>query len=186
MGARDILPHVGFTVFLTGLSGAGKSTTATALQEALTQCGMRSVELLDGDEVRKMGSSDLGFSRTDRDTNIRRIGHLALNTTGRGGACICAAIAPYDATRKEVRAMIEPHGGFFLVHIATPLEICESRDAKGLYAKARLGELSRFTGISDPYQVPDDADIVVDCSITSPREAAGIIVRHLQSCGYLW
>ena len=174
----------GFTVFFSGLSGAGKSTTASALMERLTQAGRR-VTLLDGDAVRKHLSSELGFSREHRDLNIRRVGFVASEVTRHGGACICANIAPYDSARKEARAMVEALGGFVLVHVSTPLSVCESRDPKGLYARARAGLLKAFTGVSDPYEKPTDADITIDTSNMSPKDAAEMIVRFLKQRGYL-
>ena len=174
----------GFTIFLTGLSGAGKSTTADVLLEQLAELSDRPVTLLDGDVVRRHLSSELGFSKEHRDINIRRIGFVASEITKNGGACICAPIAPYDAVRKEVRAMIEPVGGFFLVHIATPLAVCESRDPKGLYAKARAGVLPHFTGVSDPYETPDDAEITIDTSSMTSTDAANIVIQRLRSLGY--
>jgi sulfate adenylyltransferase len=174
----------GFTVFLTGLSGAGKSTTADALSRRLEQSG-RSVTLLDGDAVRKHLSSGLGFSREHRDLNIRRIGFVAAEITRHGGICICANIAPYQGARSEVRAMVEAHGGFVLVHVATPLSVCEARDSKGLYAKARAGLLPGFTGVSDPYEPPTDADITMDTSTMSPNDAAELIVGLIKKNGWL-
>src|SRR5260370_10870794 len=139
----------GFTVFFTGFSGSGKSTIANVLLVKLLEMGGRPVTLLDGDIVRKHLSSELGFSREHRDINIRRIGFVASEITKNGGIAICAPIAPFDAVRKQVRAMIQPHGGFILVHLATPLEVCESRDRKGLYAKPRAVLVQQFTCISD-------------------------------------
>ena len=175
----------GFTVFFTGLSGAGKSTTAALLEERLSALSDRPVTLLDGDVVRNLLSSELGFSREHRDLNIRRIGFVASEITKNAGVCICAAIAPYDAVRKEVRAAIEPLGGFFLVHVATPLAVCESRDPKGLYARARAGVLPMFTGVSDPYEIPGDAEIVIDTSSASPAETVEMIVGYIRARGYL-
>jgi sulfate adenylyltransferase len=175
----------GFTVFFTGLSGSGKSTIANVLLVKLLELGGRPVTLLDGDIVRKHLSSELGFSKEHRDINIRRIGFVASEITKNGGIAICAPIAPYDATRKDVRAMVEPGGGFLLVHVSTSLEVCEARDRKGLYAKARAGTLSEFTGISDPYEVPDDADVVIDTAQLTPEEAAQQIILHLESEGYI-
>ena len=172
----------GFTVFFTGLSGAGKSTIAKVLVDRLLECGRR-VSLLDGDEVRRHLSSELGFSKEHRDLNIRRIGFVASEITRHGGTALCAAIAPYDAVRKDVRQMIEPHGGFILVHVATSLEVCESRDRKGLYAKARAGILQQFTGISDPYEAPADAEVVVEGSTTTPDAAAEEILKILVARG---
>jgi sulfate adenylyltransferase len=175
----------GFTVFFTGLSGSGKSTIANALLVKLLETGGRPVTLLDGDLVRKHLSSELGFSREHRDLNIRRIGFVASEITKNGGVAICAPIAPYDATRKEVRAMVSPVGGFVLVHLATALEVCEERDRKGLYAKARAGLIAEFTGISDPYEAPTDAEVVVDTADTTPEEAVQQILLHVERAGYL-
>ncbi|HHQ47850.1 MAG TPA: bifunctional sulfate adenylyltransferase/adenylylsulfate kinase, partial [Acidobacteria bacterium] len=175
----------GFTVFFTGLSGAGKSTIANALLVKLLEMGGRPVTLLDGDIVRKNLSSELGFSKEHRDLNIRRIGFVASEITKNGGIAICAPIAPYDAVRKEVREMIAPLGGFVLVHVATPLEVCEQRDRKGLYAKARAGIIKEFTGISDPYEAPEDAEVVIDTTDMSPEEAAQAILLHLEREGYV-
>jgi sulfate adenylyltransferase len=174
----------GFTVFLTGLSGAGKSTTADALIRGLEQLG-RTVTLLDGDAVRKHLSRELGFSKEHRDLNIRRIGFVAAEITRHGGICICANIAPYQAARSEARAMVEAHGGFVLVHVATPLSVCEARDSKGLYARARAGLLPAFTGVTDPYETPTDADITIDTSAMPPDDAAELIVRLLKENGLL-
>ncbi|HEX6899490.1 MAG TPA: bifunctional sulfate adenylyltransferase/adenylylsulfate kinase [Thermoanaerobaculia bacterium] len=175
----------GFTVFLTGLSGAGKSTIASALLVKFMETGGRPVTLLDGDIVRKNLSSELNFSKEHRDINIRRIGFVASEITKNGGIAICAPIAPYDAVRKEVRAMVEPGGGFVLVFIATPIDVCEERDRKGLYAKARAGILKEFTGISDPYEEPSDADVVIDTTKLSPEEAAQEILLYLEKEGYV-
>jgi len=175
----------GFTVFLTGLSGSGKSTIANVLRVKFLEMGGRPVTLLDGDIVRKHLSSELGFSKEHRDINIRRIGFVASEITKNGGIAICAPIAPYDAVRKQVRAMIEPVGGFVLVYVATPLEICEARDRKGFYAKARAGLIQQFTGISDPYEPPADADVVIDTSDLTPEEAAQEIFLHLERQGFI-
>ncbi len=175
----------GVTVFFTGLSGSGKSTIANVLLTKFLEIGGRPVTLLDGDLVRKHLSSELGFSKEHRDINIRRIGYVASEITKNGGIAICAPIAPYDAVRKHVRQMIEPHGGFILVHVATPLEICEQRDRKGLYAKARAGIVKEFTGISDPYEVPADADVVIDTTELAPEEAAQEIILHLEREGFI-
>jgi sulfate adenylyltransferase len=175
----------GFTVFFTGLSGSGKSTIANALLVKFLEIGGRPVTLLDGDLVRKHLSSELGFSKEHRDINIRRIGFVASEITRNGGIAICAPIAPYDSVRKEVRRMVEEGGGFVLVHIATPLEICEGRDRKGLYAKARAGIVKEFTGISDPYEEPEDAELEIDTTELSPDEAAQQIILHLEREGYI-
>ena len=175
----------GFTVFLTGLSGSGKSTIANALLVKFMETGGRPVTVLDGDIVRKNLSSELNFSKEHRDINIRRIGYVASEITKNGGIAICAPIAPYDSVRKEVRQTVEPGGGFVLVHVATPIETCEERDRKGLYAKARAGILKEFTGISDPYEVPTDADLVIDTTQMSPEEAAQEILLYLEREGYV-
>ncbi len=175
----------GFTVFFTGLSGSGKSTIANVLLVKLLEMGGRPVTLLDGDIVRKHLSSELGFSKEHRDINIRRIGFVASEITKNGGIALCAPIAPYDSVRREVRGMVAPAGGFLLVHVATPLEVCEQRDRKGLYAKARAGIIKEFTGISDPYEAPDDADVVIDTTQLAPEEAAQQIILHLEREGYV-
>jgi sulfate adenylyltransferase len=175
----------GFTTFFTGLSAAGKSTTAEVLRAQLSERTVRPITLLDGDVVRKTLWPDLGFSKQDRDTNIRRLGRLAAQITASGGIAICASIAPYHSLRQEVRAIIAPLGGFVLVHMATPLEVCEQRDRKGLYARARSGLLQEFTGISDPYEPPDDAEIVLDATHGTPQETAGRILEYLAEEGYL-
>jgi sulfate adenylyltransferase len=175
----------GMTVFFTGLSGSGKSTIANALFVKFLEMGGRPVTLLDGDLVRKNLSSELGFSREHRDINIRRIGYVASEITKNGGVAICAPIAPYDSVRKAVRKDVDPYGGFILVYVATPLEICEERDRKGLYAKARAGILKEFTGISDPYEEPGDADILIDTTAVTPEEAAQQIILHLEREGFI-
>ena len=175
----------GFTVFFTGLSGSGKSTIANVLQVKLLERGGRSLTVLDGDLVRKHLSSELGFSREHRDLNIRRIGYVAAEITKAGGIAICAPIAPYDATRKQVRSIVEPNGGFALVHISTSIEVCEQRDRKGLYAKARAGLVKEFTGVSDPYEEPADAELTIDSSTAEPEECADRIVAYLEREGFL-
>ena len=174
----------GFTVFFTGLSGAGKSTIAEILVARLAGFG-RTVTLLDGDQVRKQLSSELGFSREHRDLNIRRIGYVASEITRHGGAAVCSPIAPYDAGRKDVRAMIEPLGGFVLVHVATPLEVCEKRDVKGLYKKARAGLIPFFTGVSDPYEPPVDAELAIDTTRAPAEESAERVLELLGWRGLL-
>ena len=175
----------GFTIFFTGLPGAGKSTIAKILYTKFLEIGGREVTLLDGDIVRKHLSSELGFSREHRDINIRRIGYVASEITKHGGIAICAPIAPYDDVRKEVRAMTEAVGGFVLVYVATPLEVCEERDRKGLYAKARMGLIQHFTGISDPYEAPKDAELVLNTTAITPDEAVETVVLYLEREGYL-
>ena len=176
----------GVGILLTGLSGAGKSTIANVLREQLLAQGGRPVTLLDGDLVRRHLSSELGFSREHRDLNVRRIGFVAAEIARNGGLAICAPIAPYDEARKAVRAMVTEAGGHFvLVHVATPLEVAESRDPKGLYAKARAGLIPEFTGVSDPYEVPEDAELVLDASHGTPEQAAARILQHLHEHGHL-
>jgi sulfate adenylyltransferase len=175
----------GVTIFFTGLSGSGKSTIANVLRVKFHEIGGRPVTLLDGDIVRKHLSSELGFSKEHRDINIRRIGFVASEITKNGGIALCAPIAPYASVRSQVREMIEPHGGFILVHVATPIEVCEERDRKGLYAKARAGLIKEFTGISDPYEPPEDADVVIDTTDMTPDEAAQEIILHLEKQGFI-
>ena len=175
----------GFTIFFTGLSGSGKSTLANALQVKLMELGGRQITLLDGDIVRKHLSSELGFSREHRNLNIQRIGFVASEITKNGGIALCAPIAPYAATRREVRDMIQPHGGFIEIHVATPLEVCEQRDRKGLYKKARQGIIKEFTGISDPYEEPENPELKIDTSDLGPDKAIQQILLKLEHLGYL-
>lgn len=175
----------GFTVFFTGLPAAGKSTVAAVLMARLMEIRGSPVTMLDGDIVRRVFSSDLGFSRDHRDLNIRRIGFVANEVVKNGGVAICALIAPYSQVRNEVRDMIAGNGGFIEVYFATPLEVCEQRDRKGLYAKARAGLIKNFTGINDPYEPPEHPDVVVDASEITPEEAANRIVRHLETRGFI-
>jgi len=176
----------GFTLFFTGLSGSGKSTIANAVMVKLMERGGRAVTLLDGDVVRKHLSSELGFSKAHRDLNIRRIGYVAAEITRNGGAAICAPIAPYANTRAAVREMVEAgNGGFIEVHVATPLEECERRDRKGLYAKARAGQITGFTGIDDPYEVPEDPELRIDTTDQTPDEAAQQVILKLEGLGFI-
>jgi sulfate adenylyltransferase len=175
----------GFTVFFTGLSGSGKSTIANALMVKLLERGGRTVTMLDGDVVRKNLSKGLGFSKEDRDANIERIGYVASEITKAGGIAICAPIAPYAAPRQVNRRIISAEGGYLLVYVATPLEVCEQRDRKGLYAKARAGIIKEFTGISDPYEEPEDADLVIHTTEVDPDHAAQMVVDRLVELGYL-
>jgi sulfate adenylyltransferase len=175
----------GFTVLFTGLSGAGKSTLANALMTKLLEIGGRSVTLLDGDLVRKHLSSELGFSKEHRDLNILRIGFVASEITKAGGVAICAPIAPYASIRRRVREMVEAYGTFVEIYVATPLEVCEQRDTKGLYAKARAGLLSHFTGIDDPYEPPENPDVVIHTENELPDAAAQRIVLKLEGLGLI-
>ncbi len=177
--------HRGVTVFFTGLSGSGKSTVAKALTERLLDHTTRTVSLLDGDEVRRMLSAGLTFSRADRDLNIRRIGFVAAEVTRHGGLAVCAPIAPFDSVRAEVRAEVEQAGDFVLVHISTPLEECERRDRKGLYAKARAGEIPDFTGISSPYEIPTDPELRIDTTGIPIDDAVDQVWALLTERGYL-
>ena len=175
----------GFTVFFTGLSGAGKSTIANALLVRLLELGTRPVTLLDGDIVRKNLSSELGFSKEHRDLNVQRIGFVATEITKNGGIAICAPIAPYAQTRRSVREAISAHGMFIEIHVATPLEVCEERDRKGLYALARAGTLKEFTGISDPYEIPEQPELSIDTSDIAPDEAVQSIILKLAALGLI-
>ena len=175
----------GFTLFFTGLSGSGKSTLAKIVYGKLVEGGRRPATLLDGDIVRQNLSSELGFSKQHRDLNIRRIGYVASEITKNGGIAICAPIAPYTETRRAVREMIEERGAFIEIHVATPLEVCEARDRKGLYAKARKGLIPEFTGISDPYEVPERAELTIDTADVTPMEAAQEIYLYLLKEGYI-
>ena len=175
----------GFTIFFTGLSGSGKSTVANALMVKLLEEGSRPVTLLDGDIVRKNLSSELTFSKEHRYLNIQRIGFVAREITKNGGIAICAPIAPYAATRRQVRETISPGGGFLETYVSTPIEVCEKRDRKGLYAMARAGKIKGFTGIDDPYEVPENAEIVIDTSELSPDLAAHRILLTLEKHGYV-
>jgi sulfate adenylyltransferase len=175
----------GITLFFTGLSGSGKSTLANIIFAKLIESGGRPVSLLDGDIVRQNLSSELGFSKAHRDLNIRRIGFVASEITKNGGVAICAPIAPYRATRRAVRELIEQHGAFIEIHASTPLDVCEQRDRKGLYAKARRGIIPEFTGISDPYEEPERPELRIDTSELAPTEAAQEILLYLFKEGYL-
>jgi sulfate adenylyltransferase len=172
----------GLVLFFTGLSGSGKSTIARAVQDRVLESGLRTVTSLDGDVVRRNLSAGLTFSKEDRETNIRRIGWVAAEISRHGGIAICSPIAPFDATRKQVRHMVEEAGGeFFLVHVATPLEECERRDRKGLYARARSGEIPEFTGISSPYEEPEDAAVRVDTTGRSIEECVDQVFARLRA-----
>jgi len=175
----------GFTVFFTGLSGSGKSTIANALMVKLLEIGGRQVTMLDGDLMRKHLSSELGFSKEHRDINIRRIGYVASEITKNGGIAICAPIAPYTITRRDVRQMIEPLGGFFEIYVSTSIQVCEQRDRKGLYAKARAGIIKEFTGISDPYEAPLKPELVIDTTLNTPDQAARKILDMLRRDDYI-
>ena len=185
---RKIFPprnQKGLTLFFTGLSGSGKSTLAKIMYAKFIEEGHRPTTLLDGDVVRINLSSELGFSREHRNINVHRIGFVASEITKNGGIAICAPIAPYTAMRREVRDLIEQYGAFIEIHVATSLEVCESRDRKGLYAKARKGIIPEFTGISDPYEEPEHPEIRIDTENKSPMQVAQAIMLHLLKEGYL-
>ena len=175
----------GFTLFFTGLSGSGKSTLAGIIFAKLIEWGSRPVSLLDGDIVRQNLSSELGFSKAHRDLNIRRIGFVASEITKNGGVAICAPIAPYTETRRAVREMIEERGAFIEIHVSTSLEVCESRDRKGLYAKARKGIIPEFTGISDPYEVPERPELRIDTAELTPAQGAQEVLLYLFKEGFI-
>ena len=176
---------VGITLFFTGLSGAGKSTLASIIRTKLIENGQRPVTLLDGDIVRQNLSSELGFSRPHRDLNVRRIGFVANEISKNGGIAICASIAPYRAIRREIRGLIERQCEFIEIYLSTPLAVCEERDRKGLYAKARAGEILQFTGVSDPYESPERAELVIDTSKATATQACQEIINYLMGRGLI-
>jgi sulfate adenylyltransferase len=175
----------GLTLFLTGLSGAGKSTIARVLYSKMLEIGNRPVTLLDGDIVRHNLSSELTFSKEHRDINVRRIGFVACEITKNRGIAICAPIAPYERTRREIRQAIECHGGFIEIHVATPLEECEKRDRKGMYAKARAGLIKGYTGIDDPYEAPAAPELRINTTDITPDEAAQEVLLYLGQRGFI-
>jgi sulfate adenylyltransferase len=175
----------GLVVFFTGLSGSGKSTVARGLAEALAERGDRTVSLLDGDHVRQLLSAGLSFSRADRDANIARIGYVAAEVARHGGIAICAPIAPYAQARAVARQMVLQTGDFLLVYVSTPVDVCAARDRKGLYAKARAGLIDGFTGVTDPYEEPRDADLVLDTSTMTRAEAVDAVLKLLTAGGWL-
>ena len=175
----------GFCVFLTGLSGAGKSVIAGLLREKLTELAGRTITLLDGDVLRQQFARTPGFSKEDRDLNISRMAYIASEIVKHRGIAICAAIAPYEKTRQQARDLISQHGGFIEGYIATPIEVCEQRDTKGLYAKARSGEITNFTGINDPYEIPKHPEVIVDTSALTPTETIQRFILKLESLGFL-
>jgi sulfate adenylyltransferase len=175
----------GFSILLTGFSGAGKSTIAHALLVKLIEIDTRKVSLLDGDVVRKFLSSELGFSKEHRDLNVLRIGYVASEITKCGGIALLAPIAPYEKTRRHVKELIQEYGGFIEVYVSTPLEVCEDRDRKGLYAKAKAGEIENFTGVSDPYEVPINPDVTLDTSKCSLEQSVDLIISKLKELEYL-
>jgi len=183
--ARPPRTERGLVIFLTGLSGSGKSTIARGVRDALSERGDRSVSLLDGDLVRDLLSAGLTFSRADRDLNIARIGFVATEVARHGGIAICAPIAPYAQARARVRGMVSEVGDFLLVHVATPVQVCEARDLKGLYAKARSGLIDNFTGVSDPYEEPTDAELTIDTSAMSRQQSVDAVLHLLTVGGWL-
>ncbi|GGJ99593.1 adenylyl-sulfate kinase [Pilimelia anulata] len=184
--ARPARRHRGLVLFFSGLSGSGKSTVARAVADTLREDGQRTVTLLDGDVVRRELSAGLGFGKADRDANVRRIGWVAAEIARHRGLAICCPIAPYAAARAAARrAAIEAGAGFVLVWISTPLEVCEQRDRKGLYARARAGQLANFTGIDDPYEEPTDAELVIDTTRLSVDEAAAVVLGYLAETGWV-
>jgi sulfate adenylyltransferase len=183
--ARPPRAERGLAIFFTGLSGSGKSTIARGLAEALSERGDRTVSLLDGDQVRQLLSAGLTFSRADRDLNIVRIGYVAAEVARHGGIAICAPIAPYAEARAAARKLVSEVGDFLLVYVSTPLEVCAARDRKGLYAKARAGLIKGFTGVSDPYEEPRDADLVLDTSAMTRDQAVSAVLRLLITGGWL-
>jgi len=174
----------GFTLWFTGLSGSGKTTIADLVAPELERRG-RMVEKLDGDVVRTHLSYGLGFSKEDRDANVERIGWVASRLTRHGAAVIVSAISPYAEARQRARALVEEFGPFVEVHVATPVEECERRDVKGLYARARAGEIPEFTGVSDPYEEPEGPELRIDTTEHDPAESARIVLAKLEELGCL-
>jgi len=183
--ARPPRAERGVAIFFTGLSGSGKSTVARGLAEALIERGDRTVSLLDGDQVRHLLSAGLTFSRADRDLNIARIGYVAAEVARHGGIAICAPIAPYAQARATAREMVTEVGDFLLIYVSTPVDVCAARDRKGLYAKARAGLIKDFTGVSDPYEEPRDADLVLDTSAMTRQQAVNAVLKLLMTGGWL-
>ena len=175
---------IGFTLWFTGLSGSGKTTIADLVAPELEQRGLR-VEKLDGDVVRTHLSYGLGFSKEDRDANVERIGWVASRLTRHGAAVIVSAISPYEEARRKARALVEAQGAFIEIHVATPVEECERRDVKGLYAKARAGEIPEFTGISDPYEAPEAPELRLDTTELEPQQSARLVIEKLEELGCL-
>lgn len=182
---RPLRSDRGVVLMFSGLSGSGKSTLARAVSDHLTMQTTRTVSLLDGDVVRRMLSSGLGFDRASRILNVTRIGYVAAEIARHGGVAICAPIAPYADTRAAVKAMVDPVGDFLLIHVSTPLAECERRDLKGLYAKARAGLIPEFTGISDPYDVPEHPALRIDTSTMSRDDAVDIVISYLADGGWI-
>ena len=173
------------TIFLTGLPSSGKSTLANALSLKLREMTARPITLLDGDIIRTHLSKGLGFSLEDRETNITRVGFVAREITRHGGIVICALVAPYAKARNMVREMVSEAGGFIEVYVATPLAVCEERDRKGLYKKAREGLIKQFTGISDPYEAPAAPEIAIDTANIAPEEVVNLLIEQIKLQGYV-
>lgn len=171
----------GLTIFLTGLSGAGKTTIANALSTKISNLTMRPVTVLDGDIVRENISKGLSFSKGDRELNVQRVGFVASEITRHGGIVICAMIAPYSSSRQIVREMVCKNGHYLEVYVSTPLRICEQRDPKGLYAKARNGFIKNFTGIDDPYEVPLNPEIIVDTNVYTVEQIVDKIIVYISN-----
>jgi sulfate adenylyltransferase len=167
------------TIFLTGLSGSGKSTIANALASKLREVQDREVTLLDGDVIRNHLTSELGFSKEHRDLNVSRVGYVASEITKHGGIAICSMIAPYREARAKARDLVEQHGVFFEVYVSTPIAVCEQRDVKGLYKKARKGIITGFTGVDDPYEEPKEAELVLDAGELKPEECVAAILKTI-------
>jgi len=178
----DRVREGGFTLWFTGLSGSGKSTIAHLVGPELDRRGCI-VEYLDGDTVRTHLSKGLGFSKEDRDTNIERIGWVASRLTRQGGAVIAAAISPYEETRRKARELVEEYGSFVEVHVKASVDECARRDVNGLYAKAFAGEITQFTGVDDPYEEPDDAEVVADTVALTPDESVALVLAELERIG---
>ena len=175
---------IGFTLWFTGLSGSGKTTIADLVAPELERRGLR-VEKLDGDVVRTHLSYGLGFSKEDRDANVERIGWVASRLTRHGAAVVVSAISPYEQARRKARALVEAEGVFVEIHVATPVEECERRDVKGLYAKARAGEIPEFTGVSDPYEEPPAPELRLDTTELEPQQSARLVIEKLEELGCL-
>jgi len=179
------LEQRGFTIWFTGLSGAGKTTIADALGGSLRERGITKLEKLDGDVVRTHLSRGLGFSKEDRDTNVERIGWVASRLTRHGAAVVVSAISPYAEARQKARELVEEFGPFIEIHVATPVEECERRDVKGLYARARAGEIPEFTGVSDPYEEPASPELRLETLQLAPEESVQLIIEQLEQLGCL-